>query len=447
MPARRLFVLLAALTVLSTAGLLEPRLAVVTLAADVALLAAFAIDLWRARRVPLDAERHWPPLLVQGAGAAVSVRLVWKVPAELRGRQRVRLREGLHPALAMAPRRQDLALPAARPAEWTYSVTPRRRGEVPVGPLTARVLGPWQLAWAERQLLPPEPRRVYPQVRWDGRVGQLLALAQRRELGSVPLLSQGVGREPYALREYRTGDPLGKIHWKATARHDRLITREETWERGIRLLILLDTARSMTGGAQRAGSGGAGERSKLDVSLAACLALMRVAAGRGDRVTLAAFSDRVERVVRVGGGSRDVELAYRSLYDLPARFTEPAWDLAAAQALALEPRRATVVVFTSIVDLATAEPLRAALAVLGHRHRTLLVNLEDPELSALAREAPADAPGAFAQVGALEILLANRRLGRTLGKRDTRVVTCPADRLALSALEAYLSFFRERGGR
>ena len=52
-----------------------------------------------------------------------------------------------------------------------------RRGEHPSGPLTARVLGPWGLAWAQRELLPAEPRRVYPRVRWEGEVGHLLALA------------------------------------------------------------------------------------------------------------------------------------------------------------------------------------------------------------------------------------------------------------------------------
>jgi len=68
---------------------------------------------------------------------------------------------------------------------------------------------------------------VYPRVRWQGQVGRLLQLAQRHELGRSPLRSAGLGRETYALREYRQGDPPGRIHWKATARHGRLISREE----------------------------------------------------------------------------------------------------------------------------------------------------------------------------------------------------------------------------
>ena len=94
------------------------------------------------------------------------------------------LREGLHPGLAEAPLRRLLRLHGPGAIRWSWSLTPRRRGEHRAGPLTARVLGPWKLAWAQRELLPGEPVRVYPQVRWEGRVGQLLVLAQR-EIGAT----------------------------------------------------------------------------------------------------------------------------------------------------------------------------------------------------------------------------------------------------------------------
>jgi uncharacterized protein (DUF58 family) len=221
-----------------------------------------------------------------------------------------------------------------------------------------------------------------------------------------------------------------RIHWKQSARHDHLVSREDTWERGSRLVVLLDCGRAMA--AQDAG------RSKLDHALAAALALTRVAASRGDRVTLSAFSDRVERTVRVRGGSRSVGAAYGALFDLEARLVEPAYDLAAEHAGRSEARRSLVVILTSVTDLAAAELLREALLGLRRKHRPILVNLEDPELAALARGRPETLDTAFAQVSAMEILLANRRLGRRLQRSDIPVVTAPADRLAWETLSAYL---------
>jgi uncharacterized protein (DUF58 family) len=434
-PAARCFQLLGLFSALFIGAFLAPPLAPLAAALDAALLLAAALDWNRARRTPLAAARSWPPLLVQGAPAEVAVEIASGAGAS-RGRVGLLLREGLHPALAAAPLRQRLELRAGRPGRWRYGLVPRRRGEHVLAPLTARVLGPWGLAWAQRDLLAGQRVRVYPQIRWEGRVGQLLVAAQRQRLGQVSMRLQGIGTEPYGLREYRPGDPPAKVHWKATARHGRLVSREDTWERGARLVVLLDCARTMASMD--------GRRSKLDYALAAALALTRVAAARGDQVSLIAFSDRIDRTVRVRTGARSARQAYAALFDLEARLTEPAYDLAAEEVARIEPRRATAVLLTSVVDLAAAELLRESMLRLAGRHRPLLINLEDPELRRLAGAEPRTPEEAFAQVASLEIGLANRRLARHLQRGGIQVVASSADQLAWKTLEAYLALYRGR---
>jgi uncharacterized protein (DUF58 family) len=425
-PSSRFFLAGGLVTLLLAASVAVAWMAVAALVLDGLLLAAFLLDVLRARGTRVSAARRWPPLLFQGARTEVEVRL-----ASAAGRAVVvRAREALHPGLAAGPLRTEARLPRDRTVVWKYALAPRRRGEHAVGPLTARVLGPWGLAWAQRDVIPSESRRVYPRVRWEGTLGRLLALAHRRELGQSPVRLHGGGTEPYALREYRPGDPRNKIHWKATARHGRPILREDTWERGARVLVLLDCARTMASLD--------GGLSKLDHALAAALALTRVAVSRGDRVTLLAFSDRVERVVRVRSGTHSLFLAYRALFDVEARLTEPAYDLAAEAACDTEARRATVVVLTSVTDLAAAELLRSAILTLSRRHRPILVNLEDPELADLAYGVPASPEAAFAKALSLEILLGNRRLAKQLRRSGVRVATTRADRLAWEAVAAYL---------
>jgi uncharacterized protein (DUF58 family) len=444
MPAARCFLLLGCCTALFIGAFLAPSLAVPAAVLDAAVLAAAVLDWRRAGSRRLTASRAWPPLLVQGAPAEVVVEIgtvgdpiLARAPGASRpATMTLLLREGLHPALAPAPLRRRLRVSAARPSVWRYGLVPRRRGEHQLAPLTVRVLGPWGLAWAQRDLLPGERVRIYPQVRWEGRVGQLLAAAQRQRLGQVSLPLQGAGSEPYGLREYRPGDPLGKVHWKATARHGRLVSREDTWERGARLVVMLDCARTMAAMD--------GSRSKLDYALAAALALTRVAAARGDQVSVIAFSDRIDRTVRVRSGARSARQAYAALFDLQARLTEPAYDLAVEAVGQVEPRRATAVLLTSVIDLAAAELLRESLLRLAGRHRPLLINLEDPELRRLAAAAPRSPVEAFAQVASLEIGLANRRLATHLRRGGIRVVSSSADRLALATLESYLALYRGR---
>lgn len=426
MPAARAFYLLAAATLLLVGSVVAPTLSAWAAAIDVTLLLLFLVDLRRARATSVSATRKWPPMLFQGQPATLEIELHNRTRRALR----IALREGLAPALASSPARAEMLIGPLAAGRWEIRLEPRRRGDHRTGPLTARLLGPWKLAWSQRQLLAGERRSVYPRIRWGGSVGRLLVLAHRRQIGRMPQRQQGTGGEIYGLREYLPGDPLNQLHWKATARHARPISREESWERGLRLLILLDTARSMA--TEYDG------RSNLDHALAASLALGRVAAARGDQVTLAAFSNRLRREVVIGSGPRDVSRAYTRLYDLQAELTNPAYELAAEYALRHGGRGVIVVLMSSIADVVVTEIVRDCLLRVRRRHRPILINLIDARLAQLLDEPARDAATAFARLSALEISLANQRLAERLRRSGVRLVNSRADRLGISTLSSYL---------
>ena len=435
MLAGRTFLGLGIAALLAAASVVLPPLGQLALMLDLTVAVLWVIDWRRARSTPMAARRRFPVLLCQGATAEVVV----EIEGSVTRRVVVRLRDGLHPALSARPERFEVGIPPGQRVSWRYSIEPRRRGRHGWGPITARVLGPWGFAWTQREVVGGEDVRVYPRVRWGGRVGTLLALARRRELGQSPVSVEGAGSEVYGLREYHAGDPLNRIHWRATARHGRLVTREDTWEQGAHLVVLLDCGRAMASLDDRF--------SKLDHALATALALMRLAVGRGDRVSLLAFSDRVERRVRVHSGAGGIRRAYETLFDLEPRLVESALDGAVEECFRLEPRRATALVCTSVTDLVTAERLQESMLRLRRRYRTLLVNLEDAEVSSFAVGRPTTVEGAFAKVAAMEIRLANQALARRLIRSGTVTVTCPSDRLALETLDAYLGLFGSVRGR
>jgi uncharacterized protein (DUF58 family) len=433
-PARRALLLLGLLTPLLALAPLRPEVTVVVGVADLVLLLGILLDWLLARRIGLVARRTWPDTTAQlhpTSGEAERTALALDVWIPDRAKVRavtIELHETLHPALTERPWATRAEL--MRPRRFVIPLAPSRRGIHRAGALIARLRGPLGLSWAQRRLLDPEPVTVYPRMRWGGRVGKLLVLAQRHELGTVTLDRRGLGGELYALRRYQPGDARSRIHWKATARRGFLVTREDAWERGRPIVVLLDCGRALSTVEEGL--------SKLDHSLAASLALVRLAAGRGDPVTVIAFCDRILRTVRVRPSSAGLALAYRKLFDLEARPVESLYDLAAETVLQLSLPRSTVILMTSIVDLASAEILQQALARLRRRHRPVLINLEDASVRRLALEPP-DAPAqAHAKLASLEILLRNRDLAAELRRRGVPAVAAPADRLALASLELYL---------
>jgi uncharacterized protein (DUF58 family) len=70
---------------------------------------------------------------------------------------------------------------------------------------------------------------------------------------------RGEGTSFYGLREYQPGDPIRKIHWKATARQGRPMLVEEEEDRVNRYYVFLDLHRTKLNGS--------GRTSNLEVSI------------------------------------------------------------------------------------------------------------------------------------------------------------------------------------
>jgi len=124
----------------------------------------------------------------------------------------------------------------------TYSVNPPRRGVFDIGPLTVRLRDAFGLAWSvapiggtARIVVTPE---VIPLASGNPSVapgdGQS-RIANRRSSGDD---------DDTTTREYRQGDAMRRVHWRATARKGDLMVRQEEQRSVPDARIILDTRRS-----------------------------------------------------------------------------------------------------------------------------------------------------------------------------------------------------------
>ncbi|MFF1572424.1 DUF58 domain-containing protein [Leifsonia sp. NPDC058292] len=115
-----------------------------------------------------------------------------------------------------------------------------RRGSHPVGPLIVSRTDPFGLAYAEYALGQARQFVVTPRVR-ELSTGDLDIA--RSEGSEHELLRHSIpSADELIAREYRPGDPLRRVHWRATARHDQLMVRQEEQRSNPESWLLFDTA-------------------------------------------------------------------------------------------------------------------------------------------------------------------------------------------------------------
>jgi len=123
-----------------------------------------------------------------------------------------------------------------------YVVHPPRRGIVDIGPLDVSLVDPFGLVrgdaalWGTQQLIVTPQLTVLPDAGLAFAAGDGHArLVQRSAAGND---------DDLMTREYRRGDALRRVHWRASARHGELMVRQEEQRARPEVRLLLDTRRT-----------------------------------------------------------------------------------------------------------------------------------------------------------------------------------------------------------
>ena len=137
-----------------------------------------------------------------------------------------------------------LALRPGEALEWTYRISPAKRGYYVVGPILIRYTDMLGFYGKHIQRKERDSFTVLPTIE---KIGALDLRARRVGAwsGQVPSRRVGAGTEFYELRLYNAGDELRRINWKASARAGRLVTNEFESEHVTDVLIVVDSAEDL----------------------------------------------------------------------------------------------------------------------------------------------------------------------------------------------------------
>jgi len=248
--------------------------------------------------------------------------------------------------------------------------TPHCRGNVSLSTVFAEGVSPLGL-WAARRALPVVGQlRCYPNLLPERR--HLAALFLNREgLGIHSRRQIGQGRDFEKLREYLPGDSFEDIHWRATAKRRRPITKQYQIERTQEVYVLIDAGRlslRQTPATELGTAPTNGDLSILETTIRAALVLGLVAERQGDLFGVVSFSDRVHSFVRARNGQAHFSACRDALYALEGKSVSPDFAELGAFLRTRLRRRALLVFLTSLDDPQLAESFEHAMALLGRQH-------------------------------------------------------------------------------
>ena len=326
---------------------------------------------------------------------------------------------------------QTVELQAGRSSTLTYNVRPLQRGHFHFSACELLLPSPLGL-WRGRRLVElNNETRVYPDFARLHGTGLMAVDDWLNQLGVRQQQRRGLGMEFHQLREYRDGDILRQIDWKATARKRTPIVREYQDERDQQIIFLLDCGRRMRSMD--------GELAHFDHALNASLLLAFVALRQGDAVGLSTFASEQPRFLAPAKGPAQLSALLNSVYDLHSTLRPADYAAAINQLLVRQKRRALVVLVTNLRDEEDQE-LLSALKRLGRQHLLLLVSLREEVLDEL-RQQPVDSyDQALAYCGTIGYLNARAGLHERLNAHGVPLLDVRPSELGPQLVSRYLAW-------
>ena len=327
-----------------------------------------------------------------------------------------------------------LQVGAGKRVSYTYQVTPTRRGEVSFAPADVRVRSRFGLCELLEKLGDAGARRVYPDFAQVARYAWLAGDRRLAEIGIKTFQRRGAGTDFKQLAEYRVGDPVRWIDWKATLRFGKPIVREFQDARDQCVMLLVDCGRRMRADDRQSGIG----NTHFDQVLNAVMLLSYVALKQGDEVGAMTFGTPPGgvRSVPPRKGMQALNLLMGELYAVQPTPTHSDYIAAARNFLARHNKRSLVVIITNFRDEDSSE-LGTALRLLRTRHLVMLASLREGITRELASQ-PLTSTESAVEIASAHLFEQSRRDAfNRLAAHDALMVDAEPERLGVELVNRY----------
>jgi uncharacterized protein (DUF58 family) len=252
--------------------------------------------------------------------------------------------------------------------EHEYFVKPHMRGQANIEGAYLRLASSWrfwQLTWFKEH---NTEHKVYPNFSAIADSTGLNGSVNLQQMGLKKFNLRGAGMDFLQLRDYREGESLRQIDWRATSRFNKLISKEFQEEKNQHILIMLDAGRRMRVQDD--------ELSYFEHALNALIMLSFTALKNGDNLSIQSFGSESRWLNQVRG-AQNVSRVLHHFYDLYPEKISSDYLSAAQELMQKHPKRSLVLLVSCLRD-EDFEDLLLSVQLLQEKHLVAVISIEEP---------------------------------------------------------------------
>jgi uncharacterized protein (DUF58 family) len=311
-----------------------------------------------------------------------------------------------------------------------YVLRPTKRGEYEFGLVRVFVRSPVGLITRRYNFKQEETLPVYPSF-LQMRKYELMAISNHlSEIGVKKIRRLGHSLEFEQVKNYVQGDDYRTINWKATARHNSLMTNTYTDEKSQHVYCVIEKSRAMKMPFDGL--------SLLDYAINASLVLSNVALLKEDKAGLITIAEKIGAVVPADRRNTQINKILEVLYKEKTRYLETNMELLYSTIRSVIKQRSLVVFFTNYESMSALQRQLPFLKRIAKFHLLVVVFFENTELKKLSEKSANDVEGIYIKTIAEKFAYDKKLIVKELAKYNIQSILSTPQNLTINTINRYL---------
>ncbi len=314
--------------------------------------------------------------------------------------------------------------------EWSYTFTPKRRGEHLFGDVFLIIRSMFFLV-SRRVDIPLEQEvHVYPSVLQMKKYELLVFQQQKTSAGIKKIRRLGNNSEFEQIKTYVQGDELKTINWKATSRKNELMVNQYQEEKSQSIYCIIDKSRNM----QMEFDG----LSMLDYAINSTLVFSNIALRKGDKAGLITYSDKIGTLLAADGAGGQMRRIQEALYNQKTQYRESNFELLYQSIRRTVKTRSLLVLFTNFETEFSMRRAMPYLRKLNQKHVLTVVFFQNSELQELAYQPSKSIHDVYQSAVAERMISIKSNIARELRQNGIQTVLTLPEELSINTINKYL---------